>query len=396
MAPSRSDDPPGKLKVTYIVGSLRDAGTERRTLELLRHLDRDRFVPSLILMEDTGADRARAWIDELAILELPESGYAKWATKIAAVAKAIWKARGHLKNWRSDVVHGMLPASSIIGVLAGRLAGTPIIIGSRPCLAELYRRGSGAVAFAERMTFHMATTTLGNSEAVTRDLTAAAGCPPAKCFTIRNGVDTDRFHPGLPREWRSAMGWNGDHVVFGMIANFRPYKRHADFVSAAALILRRNRTARFVLVGADFGTKSSILRQIGELGLADAIAVLDADPSPEKIFAALDVYVCTSESEGFSNVILEAMACGKPVVATNVGGNPEAVLDRVTGLLIPSGDPIILASTCELLLTDPQQRQAMGIAARQRVMQDFSLQHMVQQYENLYSRLFSRSKGKHV
>jgi glycosyltransferase involved in cell wall biosynthesis len=120
---------------------------------------------------------------------------------------------------------------------------------------------------------------------------------------------------------------------------------------------------------------------------------LDSDSSPEKIFAALDVYVCASESEGFSNVILEAMACGKPVIATKVGGNPEAVDEGVTGFLVPYGSPQAIAEAAVQLLQDPAQRHSMGAMGRRRVEREFSLERMVRLHEELYLRLFSQWRG---
>lgn len=188
------------------------------------------------------------------------------------------------------------------------------------------------------------------------------------------------------------MGWGENNVVFGMVANFRPCKRHIDLVQAAAMILQQHPEARFVMVGADYGSREEVVREIEKLELKGKVHVVERDPSPEKIFAALDVYVCASESEGFSNVLLEAMACAKPVIATGVGGNPEAVLDGETGFLVPWGFPPALAAAAERLLRDPEQRRVMGIRGRQRAEQNFSLDRMVRMHEQLYLQLLSERR----
>jgi glycosyltransferase involved in cell wall biosynthesis len=378
-----------KVQITYIVGSLQDAGAERRTLELLKYLDRDRFAPSIIMMEETGVERAREWAAKIFVMGIPEAGNARWFKRSLPLARAVWRTRRQLVNWRSDVVHAMLPGPSILGGAAARMAGVPVIIGSRPCLTSLYHSQLGLAAFADRMAFRMAHLNLTNSLAASREMTSIGGCPSNTCHTIYNGVDTRRFHPALPRSWRSAMRWTDQNVVFGLIANFRGYKRHIDFVEAASMIVQRHPEARFVMVGADFGSRPPVLRRISELGLEDKIRVMDSDPFPEKIFAALDVYVCTSESEGFSNVILEAMACAKPVIATDVGGNPEAVVDRMTGFLVPCRDPRSIALAAEELLRDAGQRHRLGAMGRQRVEQAFSVERMVHLHEQLYLRLVS-------
>jgi glycosyltransferase involved in cell wall biosynthesis len=391
LTPSNDLASPGKkIKVTYIVGSLRDAGAERRTLELLRHLDRKQFSPSIVLMEQAGIERARDWTDEWFVMGIPESGNSQWAMRSWSFANAIRRTSKQLRTWRSDVVHAMLPASNILGGVAARLARVPVFIGGRPCLTGIYRSDRGIVALMDKMALRLADLTVANSQAVGRDMTSVGGCPSTKCCIIYNGVDTNRFHPGISGTWRAAMGWGPEHIVLGMVANFRAYKRHADFVQAAAAIVQRYPKARFVMVGADCGSRNDVIQQVSDLGLHEQIRIVDSQADPGKIFAALDIYVSTSESEGFSNVILEAMACGKPVIATDVGGNPEAVLDGVTGSLIPCGDPGSLASAAEVLIRDPVRLRQMGVHGRERVEREFSLERMVKAHELLYSQLVGR------
>jgi glycosyltransferase involved in cell wall biosynthesis len=381
------------LNVTYIVGSFRDAGAERRTLELIKHLDRRFFNPSVILMEGTGVERALDWTDQCFVMGIPEGGNSRWFGRSLSFANAIRKTRKQLIAWKSHIVHAMLPAASILGGIAARLAGVPVLIGSRPCLTSLYRSGGGLVDLTDKVAFRLAHANLANSVAVGREMIEIGGCPPNKCETIHNGVDVRRFHPSLSRSWRASMGWNDENVVFGMIANFRAYKRHKDFVSAAAIIVKQVPQSRFVMVGADYGLGCEIVQQVAKLGLEEKIKILDSDPFPEKIFAAIDVYVCTSDSEGFSNVILEAMACGKPVIATRAGGNEEAVLDGITGFLVPCFDPPAIAHAAVELARDSSVRYDMGLKGRGRVETEFSLERMVSSHEALYLRLFARRRN---
>jgi glycosyltransferase involved in cell wall biosynthesis len=101
----------------------------------------------------------------------------------------------------------------------------------------------------------------------------------------------------------------------------------------------------------------------------------------------LDIYACSSETEGFSNVLLEAMAAGKPVVATSVGGNPDAVADGVTGILVPPRDPARMASALETLINNADLQRQMGRAGLRRAAEKFSLDAMVQRHQELYSSL---------
>src|SRR5260370_48191 len=134
---------------------------------------------------------------------------------------------------------------------------------------------------------------------------------------------------------RRRFGWSEQHFVVGMVANFRACKRHEDFVTAASLLHREHPKSRFVLVGNDLGTLDSSRARVDQLGLNGVVQIITGCSHPETIYPGLDVYVCTSETEGLSNVLLEAIACGKPVVATRVGGNPEAIKHEVHDIPVP-------------------------------------------------------------
>ena len=207
---------------------------------------------------------------------------------------------------------------------------------------------------------------------------------PNKCGTIYNGVDLDRFHPALSRYRRASVGWNDKHIVFGIVGNFSPSKRHSDFVKAAALIRVRNPDARFVMLGADYGLRERNSEPDRSERPSFEISYRGERAAFAAVLAALDIYVCTSSSEGFSNVLLEAMACGKPVIATGVGGNPEAVIDGDTGFVVPVGIPHEIAAAAETLVHDPLRRREMGMRGRRRVEDNFSLQKMTRATEQLY------------
>ncbi len=328
-----------RVKVTYVVGSLRDGGTERQLLELIRHLDRSRFEPSLVTMEDANLDRANGLVEAPYTMGIAEAGNAHWFGRSLSIAGAVRRTSGFLRELQTEIVHAFLPGPSIVGMAAGRLARVPLIIGSRRSLASQYRGASRVAGWADTAAFHLSHFNLGNSLAVSREMVEVGGCPARKCGMIYNGVDVQRFRPNLSSVLRQQFGWSQEEVVFGMVANFRACKGHREFVQAAALIAQRHPRARFIMAGADSGERAAIVRQVENLHLSGRMRVLDSDPAPEKIFTALDICVCTSHAEGFSNVLLEAMACGKPVIATDVGGNSEAIRHGESGFLVPAAIP---------------------------------------------------------
>lgn len=375
------------IKVTYCLGSLRDGGTERQVLELIRHINRSSFEPSLILMDGVNAEKATDLVEHCRVIGIDHGGQSHWLRRSPSLARSVQIARRFIRNLESDIVHAFLPGPCILAGLAGRLAGVPLIIGSRRSLPSQYRSRTVLGAWADTAAFHAADFNLGNSQAVCREMLSVGHCPSAKCGTIYNGVDLQRFRPELPATLRHQLGWTNHEVVCGMVANFRSCKRHCDFIEMAAIVARKNGAARFLMAGSDQGTKKAVLQQVQALALGDKVRVLDSIPTPEHIFAALDVYVCTSEAEGFSNVLLEAMACGKPVIATRVGGNSEAIEHGKSGFIVDLKNPQAIADRVLQLFATPILRREIGISARKRVEAEFPLAAMVRAHEDLYTRL---------
>jgi glycosyltransferase involved in cell wall biosynthesis len=206
---------------------------------------------------------------------------------------------------------------------------------------------------------------------------------------IPNGVDADRFAPpsAMARHSsRQALGLDDAALVFGCVASLTPVKRHVDLIEAFASVHAKLPAARLLLIG-DGPLRAAIGEQIATLGLQDAVELLGDRSNIETLLPALDVALLTSSTEGMSNAILEAMACGLPVVATSVGGNLQLVEHQVTGLLVPAANPVALAEAMLLLAETPALRHRLGDAARTRIERDFSLDAMAHSYDRLYRRL---------
>lgn len=215
---------------------------------------------------------------------------------------------------------------------------------------------------------------------------------PMRMTWIPNGVDTRRFAPAPLQQRldsRRELGLDDDAVVFGCVARLQPVKRHVDLVDAFADVYRTLPQARLVLVG-DGPLLPEITARIQSLGVADAVSLLSSRDDVDALLPALDVLVLPSSSEGMSNAILEAMACGLPVVATAVGGNLTLVQHETTGLLVPPHDPISLAASLQWLAQSTHARRRMGMAARARIEREFSLDSMVLAFDQLYQRLLDR------
>jgi len=210
-----------------------------------------------------------------------------------------------------------------------------------------------------------------------------------QCRTIPNGVDMQRFHPAdadTRARLRQALGFDADARLVGCVARFTPVKRHVDMLAAFAQVRTRLPDAHLLLIG-DGPLRADLEKQIAALDLGGAVHLLGARGDVEAILPALDAFVLASSTEGLSNAILEAQACGLPVAATRVGGNPDLVRDGDTGLLVPALAPDALAQALIALLHERAQAQAFGRRARARVEAQHSLEAMAAAYETVYREL---------
>jgi glycosyltransferase involved in cell wall biosynthesis len=369
-----------KAKITYFIGHLATGGAESQLVEMLRSLDRSRFEPSLILLTADGTERAEGLIDHVSSIK-PSSGKMNPLHSILRIASK-------LKEIKPAILHALLPEPCILGFAAAKLSRVPILIGSRLSLVDCYSHNhSWPVVAADRLATSVSTHMIGNSQAIAHELVTLDKASCSKVSVIYNGIDVERFNPSLSPSLREEFGWNSSHFVFGCVANFFGYKRQSDLVAAAEQIVAEFPQARFLLLGEDRGTMIDVRQEIARRGLNDFFTIIPGRPDPQNVYAAIDVYVCTSDTEGFSNVILEAMACGKPVIATNVGGNAEAVLDGQSGIIIPRRSPDAIAHAAKDLLRSPELRLSMGNLGRKRIEEQFSVKRMVAAHHELYSKL---------
>jgi len=296
---------------------------------------------------------------------------------------AAWRyVRRLIRDGNYDVVQSQHEKSDLIAALLPQT--------SRPYLRISNRRDMGfhksrKLRWLMRHLNRRFDRIIAPSAAILEALVREDGVDPDRCLCIRNGVDTERFAPADDQRrsaLRTQLGFTADHLVIGCAARFWAVKRHTDLIQAFADVHAREPRARLALIG-DGPERPEIERLIAKLGLGDCVSILGARTDVDHILPALDVFALVSSSEGLSNAILEAQACGLPVVATNVGGNPELV-DQDNGVLVPAHDPQAVAEAILALLGDSALRARMGTKARARVQQEHSLAAMLRVYEAMY------------
>jgi glycosyltransferase involved in cell wall biosynthesis len=204
---------------------------------------------------------------------------------------------------------------------------------------------------------------------------------------IYNGVDGEPFELAsrMRKEFRGEMGLTDLQKVVTVIANLIPYKGHHDFLKAASQVKDRIPKATFWLVGEDRGIQKDLERLSRDLRIHDCVSFMGQRSDIPNILAASDLSVLPSHEEGFSNVILESMAAGLPVIATRVGGNSEAVVDGVTGWLVPPRNPEVMAERIGDLIDDAQKARFWGERGKERVKGLFTIEQMVDKHLTLYT-----------
>ena len=350
----------------HIVG-----GGELSLLGLLGGLDRGRWAPVVVVPEDGAvAGRARELGLPVHVIPLPSL-----RRPGPAVARSVGALRRLTAETRAGLIHANGSRAMVYAGLAGRLGGRPVVWHVR--IAER----SGALDCA---LYALATAVIVISRAVARRFAWARG---EKIRLIHNGVDLARFSPRPPsRDLRIALGLPPSVPVAASVGRFIPLKGYADLIEAAALVEKVTPGVHWVLVG-DGELKGELLAQARRLGLGSQVHFAGWRDDIPDVLALCDLFVFPTASEAFGRVLIEAMAAAKPVVATDVGGIPEIVLDGETGLLVPPRQPEPLAGAVLTLLNDAARAERLGAAGRRRAHADFSLARHAEAVQALYDQL---------
>ena len=285
-----------------------------------------------------------------------------------------------MRRRRIDVVHTHAWGTVVEGWLAAKLARVRYVIHGEHGTMET-RSTNIAV---QRRLWTRVNRLLAVSGELANRMSRATGISRDRIHVIPNGVD---LPPAFSRDdVRAALGIEPGTFVVLAVGRLVPVKNYRLLLAAARSLVGASRRWRFLIAG-DGPLREELESEIARLGLQEAVTLLGLRQDVSALMCAADAFVLTSSSEGMSNTILEAMASGRPVVATRVGGNPELVQEGITGMLV---DPIIPTELCAALGTlanEPHRVRRMGQAGRQRVEREFSRARMISNYTEMYEGL---------
>lgn len=300
--------------------------------------------------------------------------------------RAMARLRQLLRTERFDIVQSQHEKSDLLNALVRGQPSPPLRLSNR---RDMGFKKNWRLRTLFRLVNHRYDGVIAPAPEILSVLASHEGLPAHSMFWIANGVDTQRYRPSpehLCRECRDALGLSPEHIAFACVASFYPVKCHDMLLEAFARVHRSQPNARLLLIGQG-GLQEQLEARARALGIHAAVDFLGARNDIDRLLPAMDVAVLTSSSEGMSNALLEAMACGLPVVATAVGGNRQLVRHEGNGLQVPVGDSHATAEAMLRLAGSPLLRQKMSRHSRERVERDFSLANMVQSYDALYRRL---------
>jgi glycosyltransferase involved in cell wall biosynthesis len=374
----------GPIAILFIIDYFhRTGGTEKHLAQLIAGLSPQEFRATVVAF-DMGQNPL---LDELRQRGIPIMHLPVAREYVPNALRQAWRLSRLVRRQRFDIVQTYHQKADTFGALVVWLSGARHLISSKRDTGDLRKP---LHRFLNRHLQHLFERFIMVADGVRRAVVARDHLPADRVVTIYNGVDTDWFVPPAANQRQGArerLGLQPGDAVVGVVAGFRPEKNHEVFFAGAERALARVPNLRVLALGAG-SLLESFRRKLAGSPLGDRTSFAGEITDVRPWLWAMDAGCLTPGSnEGFSNAVIEQMAAGLPMIVTDVGGNAEAVVNGVTGLVIAPRDPDAVAAALIELFADPTRLQAMGGAARRRVLEHFSLHRMCTAHAQLYAAL---------
>lgn len=380
--------------MTYIVPVLGMGGAERHAVNLANNLDRQRFEPAIVCL---GADPAL--LKDVALdvrVRCTGPRGAERHRRLRRFLRAVLLVPTIIVDLtlrRPDVVHSYLPAGYVVGSLAARLLSISVIIAGRLSLSPVASYSHRTLRLLADPANRVIDLQICDSEASRQVVLSSERVEAGRTVVIHSGSrvpDLSLPPPRLPESWEV----RSRELAAVSIANLRWQKGHQVLLTAMAQVARSYPAFRLVLIG-EGPERPRIEWLIGHLGLSGNVVLAGSVGQASKLLRNFHFSVLPSVQESFGIALVESMAAGVPVVATQVGGIPELVRHGIDGLLVEPKDPSALAEAMLRMLREPQLAAQMGVSAQRRIEESFSIEKMVRDIEGAYhSLLGSRVPNK--
>jgi glycosyltransferase involved in cell wall biosynthesis len=359
------------MKVLFLIRSLEYGGAERQLVELCKGLLEYGYQISVAVFYSGGPLEIELRNIGINVVDLHKKG--RWD-----IIHFMFNLYKFVLLEKPDILHGYLTTSNTVSLfMKPFFPSLKIIWGVRASNMDLkkYDWASRFSYFLEARVASLADLIIANSKSG-KAFAVANGFPKHKMIVIHNGIDTGKFHPDIKegKRFRKELGFNSEHKLIGLVARIDPMKDHLTFLQAAQILIKQRDDVRFVCVGdGPEPYKKEVLKLCDKLGLNRFIVWTGSIHNTYSVYNAMDIATSSSISEGFSNVIAEAMACGIPCVVTDVGDSAN-IVDN-TGLVVPASNPALLADAWGQMLDelDKGYFPCMSSAARKRIVEEFSL-----------------------
>jgi glycosyltransferase involved in cell wall biosynthesis len=311
----------------------------------------------------------------------------------------VWRLRSLILQRRPNVVQTWMPHGDLLGGLAARWAGIRNVVwGIRATTMTGASRATRLMRRLCALLSHAIPAHIVSAAEASQRSHIAIGYDASRMSVIPNGFDVHRFKPdSSARQFFNAeFRIDKTHVLIGHAGRWDSAKDHLGFVKAAGEVARRMESCRFLMMGRGIDeSNESLIQAIQSTGYADRFVLIGERQDMPYWLGAMDIFCLSSRTEGFPNVVGEAMACAVPCVVTDVGDARLIVGD--TGWVVPPEDPHAMADAlCAAALVPPQQRQARGLSARERIVHEFSMERAVQRFDALYKKVAEETQRKTV
>jgi glycosyltransferase involved in cell wall biosynthesis len=363
----------------FPINQLGVGGAEQQLMELVKGIDKNRFEPIVVSLYPGGAL-------EPEIKAMPGVELICLNRKGKYDFLILFKIYRLLRQKKVQIIQPFLTPASFFGMVPSLTNRRLVKIVTERCGVRVNPRlGSSLYRKAEDFFTRFADWVVPNSKAG-EDYVVKRGISPASVKVIYNGINLDRLkpNPDAVAKIKQQLKLPEGGKIVGITASLTPAKDHQTFLQAAKIVSLISPDTRFAVLG-DGPLRPELEKTAQELGIDSVVTFFGNQRDVGSYISSYDIACLTSfDHEGCSNATLEAMALGKPVAVTDVGGNREVVENGVTGLLSPPKNPDVLAHNIVTYLKQPELAQRIGQAARQRVMAQFGIPRMVQEYQDLF------------